>query len=47
MELFTRRMIRGDFVNLLGKKLLAADLQALETLLFTITYPIVNLRYQS
>jgi len=47
MELFTRRMIRGDFVNLLGKKLPAADLQALETLLFTITYPIVNLRYQS
>ncbi len=47
VEMFTRRMIRGNFVDLLGKKLSAADLQALETVLFTISYPIVNLRYQS
>lgn len=47
IELFTRRMIRGNFVELLGKKLSAADLQALKTVLFTISYPIVNLRYQS
>jgi hypothetical protein len=47
IELFTRRMIRGSFVDLLEKKLSAADLQALETVLFTISYPIANLRYVS
>lgn len=47
IEMFTRRMTRGNFVNLLGKHLPAADLQALETVLFTISYPIVNLRYLS
>jgi hypothetical protein len=47
IELFTRRMIRGNFVDLLGKHLSAADLQALETVLFTRSYPIVNLRYSS
>jgi hypothetical protein len=47
IELFTRRMTRGNFVYLLGKKLPAADLQALETVIFTISYPIVNLRCQS
>lgn len=47
IELFTRRMTRGNFVDLLGKKLSAADLQALEMVLFTISYPIANLRYQS
>jgi hypothetical protein len=46
IELFIRRMTRGNFVDLLGKRLSAADLQALETVLFTISYPIVNLRYQ-
>lgn len=44
--MFTRRMTRDKFGDLLGKKLRAADLQALETVLFTISYPIVNLRYQ-
>jgi hypothetical protein len=47
IELFTRRMTRSNFVDLLGKKLSAVDLQALETVLFTISYPIVNLRYRS
>jgi hypothetical protein len=47
IEMFTRRMTRVNFVDLLGKKLSAADLQALETVLFTISYPIVNLRYRS
>jgi hypothetical protein len=47
IELFTRRMIQGNFVNLLGKQLSAADLQALETVLFTISYPILNLHYPS
>jgi hypothetical protein len=40
-------MIRGNFVGLLGKQLSGADLQALETVLFAISYPIVNLRYWS
>ncbi len=47
IEIFARRKTRRNFVDLLGKKLAAADLQALETVLFTISYPIVNLRYQS
>jgi hypothetical protein len=46
IELFTRKMIRGNFVDLLGKYLSAADLQALETVLFTISYPIIDFHYQ-
>jgi hypothetical protein len=47
IELFIRRMTRVNFVELLAKKLSTADLQALKTVLFTISYPIVNLRYRS
>lgn len=44
IELFTRRMIRDNFTDLLGKYLPAADLQALKTVLFTLSYPIVDFR---
>jgi hypothetical protein len=45
IELFTRKMIRNDLVDLLGKHLSAADLKDLERVLFTISYPIVDFRY--
>jgi len=47
MELFVRKMTRDNFADLLGKNLSAADLKALDKVLFTMSYPIVNLRYMS
>lgn len=47
IELFRRRMIGDNLVDLLGKYVSAADLQELKRVLFTISYPIVDFHYQS
>lgn len=44
IELFTRWMIRDNLVDLMSKQVSATDLEALKRVLFTISYPIVDMR---